>query len=111
MRPTYERRLKAGLCIYCGKNPFIFGTKWCAECREKRRMIQKNYVDTNRKDHKCIACGKPLPDGWKRRFCEEHRVKRNAYHNERIHLIRVGKWKPGQNDIYEEDLKFMKGEE
>lgn len=67
-------RFSAGLCIYCGKNPFKINTQGCSLCLEKKYLkhkerlkknpdIQRNYHLKIRKEvlekygNKCKCCG------------------------------------------------------
>lgn len=46
-RLRHDRRLAAGLCYKCGKNPVTSGMKTCEECRRKVREYVSEYKIKN----------------------------------------------------------------
>lgn len=69
---TNQARLKAGLCVRCGKVPPVPEKTMCVECRD----THNEYIRNRRKDRIakgiCQCCTEPVSQSSKQ-YCEEHR--------------------------------------
>jgi hypothetical protein len=54
-KALYERRMKLGLCVYCGKRPSRFGFTTCGFCSHKKALKVKEWredISVKRFDHR-----------------------------------------------------------
>lgn len=110
LREEYQWYKSHGICVKCHQEDAIEGRIYCAYCRayqrifyryhkpkkeetsehrEKRIAYLKAYnakrYRESKENHKCIRCGKSLPQGTTGTRCEWCRIKENNQHNEREH--------------------------
>lgn len=73
-RLKYEKLLKSGLCVICGKNPQYNGYVRCQSCYIKSKQKSERYKAKVRKGFKdlglCTICGEPTVDG--KSYCSKH---------------------------------------
>lgn len=95
-------RKENNVCIECGTRQAEDGYTMCLVCRMDRREINKRYktsdaelehhrihnkqlYDARKAEHKCVNCGKQMPEKWDKARCPQcrARVNRNQQKSDR----------------------------
>lgn len=98
-----DKKRKAGLCVVCGKRPFVPGKELCLECRERiRKRSQENRIIVctlcavrghHRREHKrlglCWHCNRKAKGG----LCKLHRELSDEAHRQKSREIRADRQK------------------
>ena len=85
MKEQRRRRIEAGLCANCSRNP-VEGKQYCIDCLIKRKRAERKYREKEKaerherglipefrlENHLCYMCGVQLPEGNKHgKVCDE----------------------------------------
>ena len=57
-KTTYDRRKEQGICVICGKEKPKEGYICCEQCKEKRKIYQRETREYYRNLGICSRCGK-----------------------------------------------------
>lgn len=74
MNKYKQARYDKGLCISCGKRPYIEGNKRCNECIKLLREKSKADYYFKKSHGFCVKCGKPMYKD-SNRLCYEHYIQ------------------------------------
>lgn len=112
----YQYYKEHRICVHCRKNDAFAGYVLCPACIEKDHMRYHSFSEERKKEISrkgneynkqrklkglCIRCGKPVCERSKQ-YCNEHRLKHNAYKQEYRRKHKVYKT--------EEELAVIKAE-
>lgn len=90
-KELYEWYKAHGICVTCKREPARKGRVQCTACAGLRAVTQKSYNECNKErikernkrvtekrkaEHRCVDCGRPLPDGQTTFICRECTTKR-----------------------------------